>query len=130
MNKIVCGFTPMNKACYKCGTDKELSKRGKTVMICKPCRREQYRAYKASKDLKEGKHTFNKPKPVRKHVCSSCGSDKDVSSNELRNYRFKWKCEKCINKINTNFLVPTYGIDPEWRELAMNTARRISARFR
>jgi len=33
------------RKCYKCGTDKELSKRGKTVMICKPCRRAQYHNY-------------------------------------------------------------------------------------
>lgn len=116
--------------CYKCGTTEELSKRGKTVMICKPCRREQHRAYRTLKNPVVEKNTFVEPKPVKKHVCSSCGSDKNVSSNELRNYRFKWRCDRCTSKVTTNILVPTYGIDPEWTEKALLTVRRISARFR
>ena len=41
--------------CYKCGTVKELSKRGKTNFMCKTCRRADHKAYRDIKYVRKHK---------------------------------------------------------------------------
>lgn len=47
--------------CYKCGTDKELSKRGNTSYMCRQCRRNEYQERK----LKNPKYGCVDPELIR-----------------------------------------------------------------
>lgn len=109
--------------CYKCGATEELSKRGKTVMICKPCRREQYRQYKQNKPVER---TPVKVEPLRK--CFRCGTTKDIEENNRIISTKRYQCFKCSIKLRYKLILPKPLVSKQWLERAEASKRLILER--
>lgn len=113
--------------CYKCGTDKELSKRGKTVMICKSCRREQYYKYKGIDPPERRPVRVVLPRKVI-HKCYKCGTVEDIESNKSRINSKRYECFKCSVRLSHNLSLPNLPATPEWMARAKASHQLILER--
>lgn len=116
--------------CYKCGATEGLSKRGKTVLICKPCRREEYRRYKQKKPVERKLAAPIERKPVQAILpkCFRCGTTKDVEQNQRIVSTKKYQCFKCSIKLRYKLILPNPPASKQWMEMAEASKRLILER--
>lgn len=113
--------------CYKCGATEELSKRGKTVMICKPCRRAQYYKYKGIDPPVQRPVRVELPRKII-HKCYKCKTIENIEANKSRISSKRYECFKCSVRLTHNLSLPRQVATPEWMARAKASHQLILER--